>query len=198
MGFGKKSKPVQAVLSRRENIKGGLGDGAKEYLYETQWEGLAEADISWENRGKLNKCGAGALADDLDERLWYAWAGVPQRSTAETEVVSHLATFGLPEEIVLTRKVATLSSGQKVKLMFGAALWTKPHVLCLDEPTNFLDVESVQMLQEALINFKGGYAVVTHDQAFAEATSSEIWTVADGQISGAKKIYGKAKMKPSK
>merc|ERR1712232_644945 len=112
--------------------------------------------------------------------------------TAEKEVVQHLASFGLSEEIVCQRKVSTLSSGQKVKLMFGAALWTKPHVLCLDEPTNFLDVESVQILQEALINFKGGYAVVTHDKAFAEATSTETWTVAGGQIAGAKKIYGKA------
>merc|ERR1712217_646487 len=137
------------------------------------------------------------MVDDLDSRLWYAWAGVEQRSTSEAEIVKHMVPFGLSEHLICHQKISTLSSGQKVKLMFGAALWTRPHLLCLDEPTNFLDVESVQILQDALINFKGGYAVVTHDQAFAEATSTEIWTVASGQVSGAKKIYGKAKLKPS-
>jgi len=193
--FGKKSKPVQAVLSRREEVTGKAG--AKQWLYEVQWEGLSEAEISWENRGKLNVCGASAMVDDLDSRLWYAWAGVEQRSTAEGEIVKALAPFGLSEEIVKHRKISTLSSGQKVKLMFGAALWTRPHVLCLDEPTNFLDVESVAMLQEALKSFRGGYAIVTHHQNLVEEVCNETWTVADGQVAGAKRIWGKAKNRPN-
>mmetsp|Transcript_135492 Transcript_135492/g.270340 ORF Transcript_135492/g.270340 Transcript_135492/m.270340 type:complete len:682 (+) Transcript_135492:77-2122(+) len=195
MQFGKKSKPVQAVLSRKEQVQHGGAAGEKEYLYEVQWEGLGDAERSWENRGKLNKCGASALADDLDARLWYAWAGVEQRSTSEKDVVQHLALFGLPEKIVVHRKISMLSGGQKVKLMFGAAFWTRPHVLCLDEPTNYLDVESVGMLQDALVGFRGGYAVVTHNMAFAEEISNEIWTIAGGRLSGAKRIWGKAKAK---
>jgi len=191
MQFGKKSKPVQALLGRKEIVTGKAG--AKDYEYLVQWEGLGVAERSWEGRGKLNQCGASAMADDLDERLWYAWAGVEQRSTSEAEIVKHLAQFGLSEEMVRLRKISTLSSGQKVKLMFGAALWTKPHVLCLDEPTNFLDVESVAMLQQALKNFRGGYAVVTHNQDFVKDVCNETWTISDGQVSGAKQIWGKAK-----
>jgi len=189
--FGKKSKPVQAVLSRKEVVTGKAGE--KQFLYLTEWEGLGEAERSWEGRGKLQQCGATAIVDDLDSRLWYAWAGVEQRSTSEAEIVKHMTPFGLSEHIVLHQKISTLSSGQKVKLMFGAALWTKPHVLCLDEPTNFLDVESVAMLQEALKRFRGAYAIVTHNMSLVEDCCNETWTVSDGKVLGAKRIWGKAK-----
>jgi len=191
MQFGKKSKPVKAVLSRKDEVTGKTGE--KAYLYLVEWEGLGDAERSWESRGKLNKCGADSMVDDLDSRLWYAWAGVEQRSTSEGEIVKHMASFGLSEHIVRSQKISTLSSGQKVKLMFGAALWTRPHVLYLDEPTNFLDVESVAMLQEALNCFRGAYAIVTHNMGLVEDCCNETWTVSDGKVSGAKRIWGKAK-----
>jgi len=59
--------------------------------------------------------------------------------------------------------------------------------------TEKIDVESVAMLQEALKNFRGGYAVVTHSQSFVDSVCDETWTVSDGQVSGAKRIWGKAK-----
>merc|ERR1712096_5478 len=148
---------VRAVLERKVEVSGKAGE--KSYLYLIDWEGLGEAERSWENRSKLNLCGAAAMVNDMDERLWYAWAGVEQRSTSEAEIVKHMKPFGLSENSVCHQKISTLSSGQKVKLMFAAGLWTRPHVLCLDEPTNFLDVESVAMLQEALTQFRGGYAI---------------------------------------
>merc|ERR1719343_1203520 len=121
-------------------------------------------------RSKLLICGARAMVDDLDERLDKTWAGTPARSIASEEVLKHLDEFGLPESIA-RRQVAKLSGGQKVKLMFAGAFWTQPHILCLDEPTNFLDPDSVSMLQQALTGFKGGFAVVTHNEAFADAVA---------------------------
>eukprot|EP00927_Polykrikos_kofoidii_P027982 TRINITY_DN24501_c0_g1_i1.p1 TRINITY_DN24501_c0_g1~~TRINITY_DN24501_c0_g1_i1.p1 ORF type:complete len:686 (-),score=109.00 TRINITY_DN24501_c0_g1_i1:274-2331(-) len=197
--FGKKSKPVQKLLERKEQIRHAAGNaGARQYIYRVQWENLPESESSWEGRGKLEQCGAKAMLDDFDDRLFRAWAGVEQRPLSEEEIIAHFAPFGLPEEVVRSRKISMLSSGQKVKLMFGAALWTRAHILFLDEPTNFLDAESVGLLQEALKEFKGGYAVVTHNEVFAKEVCTETWTVTDGQVMGAKKITGKAKAKAKK
>lgn len=104
-----------------------------------------------------------------------------------------MVPFGLSEHLLCHQKISTLSSGQKVKLMFGAALWTRPHVLCLDEPTNFLDGQSIEMLQDALKRYRGAYAIVTHNMGFVDEVCNETWTVSDGQLSGAKRIWGKAK-----
>ncbi|CAE8672234.1 unnamed protein product [Polarella glacialis] len=188
MQFGKKSKPMQALLGRRETFKGGYGESAagssKEYTYEVQWEGLGDAEISWERKGKILQCGCEAMLEDLEDRLWSAWAGVEQRPLSTEEILQHLGPFGLPEEICLSRKIGMLSSGQKIKLMFGAALWTRPQFLCMDEPTNFLDLETVALLQDALKGYRGGYAIVTHNESFVADVCTDIWTVADGQVWG--------------
>lgn len=191
MQFGKKSKPVLAVLQKKEQVV--TGTQTRETLYYVDWEGSIESDRSWENRGKLNKCGASSLVEDLDLRLWQAWAGGEPRSTAEKDVIKHLRSFGLPPEIC-ARKISTLSSGQKVKLMFAAAFWVRPHILCLDEPTNFLDMESVGILEAALKEFRGGFCVVTHNEGFAQAVCDETWVVSGKNVHGAKKIYGNAKL----
>lgn len=195
--FGKKGRPIKEILARKEVIRHG-GGGEKQHLYQVRWEDLPDTEISWENKGKLFKCGAEPMVDDYDDILWRAWAGVEQRPLSTEEIVQHLEPFGLPQEVCCDRKISMLSSGQKVKLMFAGALWTRPHLLCLDEPTNFLDTDSVDSLLQAIKAFRGGYAIVTHNETFAKEACSEIWSVADGQVTGAKKIRGKAKLEKTK
>eukprot|EP00929_Paragymnodinium_shiwhaense_P051912 TRINITY_DN26049_c0_g1_i1.p1 TRINITY_DN26049_c0_g1~~TRINITY_DN26049_c0_g1_i1.p1 ORF type:complete len:687 (+),score=130.25 TRINITY_DN26049_c0_g1_i1:48-2108(+) len=192
MQFGKKSKPVAAILDKKEQLG---ASKQRETLYLVEWEKLGESDRSWEGLGQLNKVGATALVEDYEARLFAIWAGGAPRSIAREDVEKHLVPFGLNEEISSGRKISSLSSGQKVKLLFAAAMWTKPHLLCLDEPTNFLDPESILLLQQALQEFKGAYCVVTHNQDFAKAVCEEFWTVAEKQVTGQKKIYGNAKLK---
>merc|ERR1719183_3119700 len=66
--------------------------------------------------------------------------------------------------------------------MLAASFWTIPHIVCLDEPTNYLDVETVRALSQALRKFKGGYLVVSHNQDFVDEISDEIWEVSDGNV----------------
>ncbi len=47
-------------------------------------------------------------------------------------------------------QIRGLSGGQKVKLVLGAAMWQQPHILVLDEPTNYLDRESLGAMASAL------------------------------------------------
>lgn len=56
-----------------------------------------------------------------------------------------------------------LSGGQKVKVVLAAATWRRPHVVILDEPTNYLDRESLAALIESLKTFEGGVLVITHN-----------------------------------
>jgi elongation factor 3 len=75
-----------------------------------------------------------------------------------------------------------LSGGQKVKVVLGAATWRRPHIICLDEPTNYLDRESLAALIAALKNFEGGVLIITHNREFSESICSEVWAMRDGHL----------------
>ncbi|KAF5831549.1 P-loop containing nucleoside triphosphate hydrolase protein [Dunaliella salina] len=75
-----------------------------------------------------------------------------------------------------------LSGGQKVKVVLGAAMWNNPHILVLDEPTNYLDRDSLGALAEAIKAYGGGVVMITHNKEFYSALTQETWMVADGKL----------------
>jgi ATPase subunit of ABC transporter with duplicated ATPase domains len=84
-----------------------------------------------------------------------------------TEAYTILARYKF-RDITAHRKVADLSSGEKVRAALAILLNTQtvPQLLILDEPTNHLDVESIELLEQALNCYKGAILVVSHDFHF--------------------------------
>ena len=71
--------------------------------------------------------------------------------------------------------VKSLSGGEKNRLLL-AKLFLKPsNILVLDEPTNDLDVETLELLEEILANYQGTVLVVSHDREFIDNTCSTVW-----------------------
>lgn len=104
------------------------------------------------------------------------------RPLVRREIEKHFADFGLEPEFVSHNTMRGLSGGQKVKIVLGAATWRRPHVLMLDEPTNYLDRESLAALIEALKEFEGGVLVITHSRDFSESICKEVWAMRDGSL----------------
>ena len=88
----------------------------------------------------------------------------------------------LDSEFVSHNNMRGLSGGQKVKVVLGAATWRRPHIICLDEPTNYLDRESLAALIAALKNFEGGVLIITHNREFSENICTEVWAMRDGHL----------------
>jgi ATP-binding cassette subfamily F protein uup len=70
--------------------------------------------------------------------------------------------------------VATLSGGQKNRLMLARILANPGSFLILDEPTNDLDMDTLDMLEEILVNYDGTLIVVSHDRDFLDQTVTQI------------------------
>merc|ERR1712050_518363 len=126
--------------------------------------------------------GVASLAKAYDERLAAQSAGIDQRPLSQREIVKHLEQFGLDEDMIMNREIGGFSAGQKSKLTLGAAFWTKPHVVALDEPTNYIDMETLDALAKALQRFKGGVVVISHSSDFVERVCTEMWLVEGGTI----------------
>lgn len=171
---GKRGKEIEALLSRYFN--------GTDCLYEVKWKDLPPTENTFEKKSRLQCLGVGEMADLLDARLEVAWAGSDQRPLTTREISQHLQEFGLTEDIVKNRTISMLSSGQKSKLMLGASFWTRPHLVFMDEPTNYLDVETVEALQRALKAYRGGFVIVSHSEKFIEDVCDEFWLVENGQV----------------
>ncbi|KAJ1360100.1 hypothetical protein KIN20_018994 [Parelaphostrongylus tenuis] len=94
----------------------------------------------------------------------------------------NLGMVGLPGH-AHTVKIKDLSGGQKSRVALAELALGEPDMLILDEPTNNLDIESIDALATAIENFGGGVVMVTHDERLVRATECTLWVVENQGIS---------------
>ena len=99
----------------------------------------------------------------------------------EREARAQLARFGLDADRAGT-PTASLSGGEKARLLLALATRDAPQLLILDEPTNHLDIDAREALVKALADFAGGVVLITHDPHLIEAVADRLWLVADGTV----------------
>jgi elongation factor 3 len=150
------------------------------YEYEVSFKGLSSSENIWVPRDELVKRGFEKKVIEVDTREAQRLGLL--RPLVRREIEKHMADFGLEPEFVSHNTMRGLSGGQKVKIVLGAATWRRPHIMCLDEPTNYLDRESLAALIEALKAFEGGVLVITHNRDFSESICKEVWAMRDGRL----------------
>lgn len=151
------------------------------YEYECRWRGLAPTDTTWMTRAKLEERGFSKLITEIDVKE-AARLGMHAKPLTQAQVEKHLMDLGIDPEFGTHSHIRGLSGGQKVKVVIAAAMWQSPHMLILDEPTNYLDREALGALSEAIKDFGGGVVIITHNREFADAVCPEKWAVADGKL----------------
>lgn len=92
-----------------------------------------------------------------------------------------LGTFGLASH-AHTIKMKDLSGGQKARVALAELCLNAPDVLILDEPTNNLDIESIDALAEAINEYTGGVIIVSHDERLIRETSCALYIIEDQTI----------------
>ncbi|OUR98555.1 hypothetical protein A9Q84_03845 [Halobacteriovorax marinus] len=80
----------------------------------------------------------------------------------------------------LNRPIKTLSGGEKSRLQLAKNLTKSADVWIFDEPTNDLDLETLQILEDTLVNFKGSLVLISHDRSFLSNVTNKTW-VLEGQ-----------------
>jgi ATP-binding cassette subfamily F protein 1 len=97
------------------------------------------------------------------------------------ECRKRLGSVGLPGHAHLV-KIQDLSGGQKARVALADLISKAPDVIILDEPTNNLDIESIDALAEAICDFKGGVIIVTHDERLIRETDCRLYIIENQNI----------------
>jgi ATPase subunit of ABC transporter with duplicated ATPase domains len=87
------------------------------------------------------------------------------------------------------KPTSALSGGECARLIFCRLMIQKPNFLVLDEPTNNLDLESINALNIALQKYDGTVLLVTHDEDVLDEVATRIWHFKDGKIEDFKGTY---------
>jgi len=146
---------------------------SKEQEYEVVWEGESGFS-SWVPRSKLVTAGFSKVLKHTDERI-AAKATQLVRPLTQKFVESHLGDVGLEAEFATHNRIGALSGGQKVKVVLAACMWNTPHIVILDEPTNYLDRDSLGAMAEAINKYEGGIVIISHNAQFVDQVCPEVW-----------------------
>ncbi|EAU32504.1 hypothetical protein ATEG_07120 [Aspergillus terreus NIH2624] len=175
LGDGRGPRRIEALMGRQKY--------KKSFQYEVKWVGLLPKHNTMISRETLLNLGFFKMVQEFDDHE-ASREGLGFRNLDPKEISKHFEDVGLDPEIANHNQISGLSGGQKVKVVLAGAMWNNPHLLVLDEPTNFLDRDSLGGLAVAIRDFKGGVVMISHNEEFVGALCPEQLHIADGKVVG--------------
>merc|ERR1712178_35866 len=165
----------QAIFNRRQKKK------EKTFEYEVNWMYKPPESNVWVEKEILVKMGYLKMVQREDEKQ-AAMAGLQTKQLTQPGVEKHLGNFGVDPESASHTQISQLSGGMKVKVVLAASMWQNPHILILDEPTNYLDRDGLGALVLAIKEYKGGVLVISHNREFSDSVATEKWIMQGGRL----------------
>jgi len=171
----------------RVALLGANGSG-KSSLLRLCWQAIQaqeeRADLRWHHAASIGYYDQSLrqLADeaDLSDAL-YPFAVQNEAARSQVARKQALISAGFPYARH-GQTVATLSGGERARLLFLGLSLASYHLLLLDEPSNHLDMQGKAELGQALRGFEGACLLVSHDRDLIETACNRFWVVADGQL----------------
>jgi ATP-binding cassette subfamily F protein 3 len=80
------------------------------------------------------------------------------------------------------RPISTLSGGERARVALALLIAQRRNLLIMDEPTNYLDIQSRHAVESALVDYPGTFIIVTHDRYFLDAVCNKVGELKDGAL----------------
>ncbi|MFA0087994.1 ABC-F family ATPase [Vibrio sp. E150_011] len=117
------------------------------------------------------------------------WMGQWRQEGDDEQVVRSFLGRMLFSQDDIKKSVKVLSGGEQGRMLLGKLMMHKPNMLLMDEPTNHMDMESIESLNLALENYKGTLLFVSHDRQFVSSLATRIIEIKDNKIIDFKGTY---------
>lgn len=138
--------------------------------------------IKWAENAAIGYCPQDSTADFDNDLNLLEW--MSQWKTAKHNDLMVRAMLGrmLFTEDDVNKKARVCSGGEKNRLLFGKLMMMDINVLIMDEPTNHMDMEAIEALNEALKRFEGTLIFVSHDREFVSSLATRVIEIKDKKL----------------
>jgi ATPase subunit of ABC transporter with duplicated ATPase domains len=130
--------------------------------------------IKWTDKAKIGYYAQDHGADFAEDKVMTDWMTYWRGPNDDDQTVRSTLGRLLFSGDDAKKRVQILSGGEKGRMLFGKLMLQRNNVLLMDEPTNHMDMESIESLNTALLEFKGTLLFVSHDREFVSSLATRI------------------------
>jgi ATPase subunit of ABC transporter with duplicated ATPase domains len=138
--------------------------------------------VKWVEKANIGYFAQDHAADFNNKLAVDAWMQQWMRPGDDEQTVRGILGRLLFSGDDVKKPVRVLSGGEQGRMLFGKLILQHPNVLLMDEPTNHMDMESIESLNTALDKYKGTLIFVSHDRAFVGSLATRILEIRDDKV----------------
>ncbi|EDN56759.1 ATPase components of ABC transporter with duplicated ATPase domains [Vibrio antiquarius] len=146
-------------------------------------------EYKWSENSNIGYYAQDHAHDFAEDMNLTDWMGQWRQEGDDEQVVRGFLGRMLFGQDDIKKSVKVLSGGEQGRMLLGKLMMHKPNMLLMDEPTNHMDMESIESLNTALEQYKGTLFFVSHDRVFVDSLATRIIEIRDGKITDFKGTY---------
>ncbi|WP_156490481.1 ATP-binding cassette domain-containing protein, partial [Oleiphilus sp. HI0086] len=136
-------------------------------------------EVKWAENAVLGYCPQDSTKDFDSDLNLFDWMSQWRTAKHNDLMVRGMLGRMLFTEDDVNKKAKVCSGGEKNRLLFGKLMMQDLNILIMDEPTNHMDMEAIEALNEALKNFDGTLIFVSHDREFVSSLATRVIEIKD-------------------
>src|SRR5690606_4869761 len=130
--------------------------------------------IKWSENNNIGFYAQDHAHDFAEDMSLLDWMSQWKNEGEDEQTVRGILGRMLFSQNDIKKSVKVISGGEQGRMLFGKLIMQKPNILLMDEPTNHMDMESIEALNLALENYKGTLLFVSHDRQFVSSIATRI------------------------
>ncbi len=130
--------------------------------------------VKWSENASIGYYAQDHSAEFVEDLTVMEWMGRWRKEGEDDQVVRGILGRMLFSQDDIKKSVTKLSGGEKGRMMFGKLMMDEPNILVMDEPTNHMDMESIESLNLALEHYEGTLFFVSHDREFVSSLATRV------------------------
>lgn len=135
---------------------------------------VKSGEIKWSENAKIGYYAQDHNEDFAEDITVFEWMSQWRNEGDDEQVVRGILGRMLFSQDDIKKSVTKLSGGEKGRMMFGKLIMQSPNILIMDEPTNHMDMESIEALNLALEHYEGTLIFVSHDREFVSSLATRV------------------------